>query len=294
MNTKQRSILQSMMHPYQGKAHAVAAFGLSHGPVDFISAGRQIAGTPSADWIFEIGSITKVFTAILLCLLEEEGQVDPRAPLREMSDLLADVPDHITPERLSAHVSGLPRLHVPVWKALIHPLPADPYAAFSRADLLDWLHHWRGTAPGAKPRHRYSNLGMGLLGEAMALRMNTPFVDLLANKVLMPLGMGDTGAQLDPDQQPRFAAPHNTKGQPVPAWSFQAMAAAGCLRSSPRDLARFSQQVIRAVNAPETTLDRAICRSTQPIFGLSPGGRSAMRGLDVDAARSGTAGLCPS
>lgn len=260
--------LRTMMRAYEGPEHTVVAASIRHGEAEFISSGAQPIETLSAELIFEIGSITKVFTAILLCVLVEEGKVDPHAPLREMSDELADIPGWITPERLTAHTSGLPRIHVPIWKALVKPLPDDPYAGFSRSDLLAWFQDWRGKAPGSKLRHAYSNLGIGLLGEAMALSEGKPFVEVLAEKVIVPLGLSDTTSRLDRDQKNRFMHPRNTKGKPVSDWTFQAMAAAGCLRSSARDLAHFSHCVIQALNAPETTLDRAICRSAQPIFGL--------------------------
>ncbi|WP_163850386.1 serine hydrolase domain-containing protein [Pseudooceanicola aestuarii] len=264
----QTTRLRRMMAPYEGPGHRVVAFALHRDASQTILAGAEMPGVPCEDLIFEIGSITKVFTAILLCLLVEEGKIDPAAPLREISDDLHDVPDWITPARLTSHTSGLPRIHVPIWKALIHPLPADPYAEFSRADLFDWIRTWPGTDPGSKRRHAYSNLGVGLLGEAMALCEGQPFVDLLADRILRPLALRDTTSRLDAQQTARFMQPRTTRGAPVPPWTFDAMAAAGCLRSTAGDLARFSRAVLRALEGAETPLDRAICRSAVPIVGL--------------------------
>lgn len=265
--------LRSMMRPYEGARHTVVAVSLHQGKTRFVRAGAQAVDASDAEMVFEIGSITKVFTSILLCVLIEEGKVDPQAPLSEMSEELADVPSWITPESLASHTSGLPRIHVPIWKVLIKPLPEDPYAEFSRSDLLSWLQDWRGKAPRGRHRHGYSNLGYGLLGEAMAMREGTPFVDLLAERVIVPLGLKDTTERLDQAQESRFMQPRNTKGEPVVPWTFQAMAAAGCLRSTAHDLARFSSRVIQALNSPETTLDRAICKSAEPILGLGRQGR---------------------
>lgn len=259
--------LRAMMRPYHGPQHCVVGVSIWPGDHRIIHDGQQSAD----DLIFEIGSITKVFTAILLCVQIEEGLIDPHAPLHEMSDALADVPPWITAQSLASHSSGLPRIHVPIWKALLKPLPKDPYATFSRADLLQRLRDWRGKPPGQPPRHRYSNLGMGLLGEAMAMQAGKPFDDLLAEKVTGPLGLRDTTASLDPDQLRRFVPPRASSGATVPPWTFQAMAAAGCLRSTARDLARFSQHVIRAMRAPETPLDHAIRRSAQPVLPLRGG-----------------------
>lgn len=274
--------LRSMMGPYEGPQHTVVGVSIHDGNPKFMSSGVMLTEAPYDELIFEIGSITKVFTSILLCTLIDEGKVDPRAPLREMSDELGHVPDWITPESLASHTSGLPNIHVPIWKALINPTPEGPHAKLTLTDLLAWLHNWRGKAPGPKLRHAYSNLGFGLLGESMALMEGRPFVDLLAEKVIVPLGLKDTTDRLDQDQRSRFAQPKNTKGKAVSPWMFSAMAGAGCLRSSARDLARFSDRVIQALNTPETMLDRAICRAALPIFGLAPGG-----GMKPSAQSSG-------
>jgi CubicO group peptidase (beta-lactamase class C family) len=260
--------IQCMMRAYEGPRHMVVCATVQNGDAQFIHLSQEIAGIECADVIFEIGSITKVFTAILLCVLAEEGSVDPRAPLRNMAPDLVDVPDQITPERLISHTSGLPNIHMPLWKALMNPSPEGPYAGFSRADLLGWLHDRRGKTLRAKRRHAYSNVGVGLLGEAMAMREGKPFVDLLAEKVIAPLGLTDTTDGLTDAQHTRFAQPRDTAGRPVNPWTFEALAAAGCLRSTARDLARFSGRVLQALNAPETALDRAIQRSVEPILGL--------------------------
>jgi CubicO group peptidase (beta-lactamase class C family) len=270
---KKRDRLRSMMRTYESPHHIVLAFGLRQGAAKFLHSGAPVANTPPEDVIFEIGSITKVFTGILLCLLIEEGKVDPRAPLSEMSRDLTDAPDHLTPERLISHTSGLPNIHIPIWRAAITRMPEGPYAGFSRDDLLRWLWDWTGR-PARSHRHTYSNLGVGLLGEAMAMREGQPFIELLTEKVIAPLGLTDTTDRLDEDQQRRFARPRDTSGRLVSPWTFDALAAAGCLRSSGRDLARFSDRVMQALAAPETALDRAVCRSTVPIFGL--GERGAM------------------
>ncbi len=128
--------LTPMMRPYTSPHHSVVAFQVSHDEATFINSGPAISDAPCADWMFEIASITKVFTALLLCVLVDEGKIDPKAPVREMSDDLKDVPYWITPERLTSHTSGLPNYFTPLWKAILRQNSADPYAQFSRSDLL--------------------------------------------------------------------------------------------------------------------------------------------------------------
>lgn len=267
--------LQSMMRPYESPQHAVVAFRLAEDKLTYLHSGPRVSDAPCEDWIFEIASITKVFTAILLWLLVEEGKIDPAAPLRNMSDALKDVPEWITPGRLASHTGGLPNYFMPLWKALLRQQPDGPYAAFSRADLLAWFRR-RSGRPGPSTRHHaYSNLGMGLLGEAMAIMEGKSFVDLLTDKVIGPMALKDTTDRLDSRQRNRFANPKTTWGKPIPPWTFQSLAAAGCLRSTAQDLARFASVVIRAANTPETALERAIRSSTRPLYGLGPNGAMA-------------------
>lgn len=253
----------------------MVAFRLADDQVHIAHKGPAELPAPPDRMIFEIGSVSKLFTAILLWVLVEEGRLDPKAPLSEMSAELHDVPEAITPERLTAHISGLPRLHVPIWKAILTPLPADPYAAFSRDDLLAWLHTWSARGPRPHGRHVYSNLGIGLLGEAMAMAEGQPFTDLLDAKVLRPMGLAETTSHLNSDQVARFRQPRNIGGQPVPAWSFDALAAAGCLRSTAGDMASFARQVLHALATPQTVLDRAIGQSVLPVATLGRDGRRA-------------------
>ncbi|MCR9193317.1 MAG: beta-lactamase family protein [Hyphomonas sp.] len=267
--------LRLMMKPYQGSDHSVVGVYLERGETSITAEGTINAAIPAGERIFEIGSITKVFTAILLYQLAEDGRVDPCRPLNELSDALADVPRWITPERLISHTSGLPNLYIPLWKALLSLHPEGPYAEFNRRDLIDWFHRRQGKSRERKFHHAYSNLGVGLLGEALAMREQTPFAELLAKKVIKPLGLTDTTHRLDDSQRARFAPPKLPNGLAVSPWTFQALAAAGCLKSSASDLARLSDGVLKALQNSMSTLDRAICKSTEPILGL--GKRGALK-----------------
>lgn len=267
---------EKILAPYRGEETAIVTMLLNGGNMDVAASGTfgTREKTAPADMIFEIGSITKVFTALLLAVLIEEGKVDPNRPIKDFIAGLSDVPHWITLQALATHTSGLPRIHMPLWKALISSLPDDPYGSFSRDDLLDWLRVRKDATPPRRLRYAYSNLGFGLLGEAMAMSEGKPYLDLLTEKVIAPLGLVDTTSDLTQSQQARFMQPFNTKGKPVVPWTFQAIAGAGCLRSTARDLGHFSAFVLKALENPKTSLDRSICRSVEPLFGL--GRRGAM------------------
>ncbi len=265
---------ERVLAPYRGDATAVVTSVMHNSEMNVTAAGTfdQAQSTPPEDLIFEIGSITKVFTALLLSLLVEEGKIDASRPINALAKELSDVPSWITPRALATHTSGLPRIHVPLWKAMIFSLPEDPYATFSRGDLLAWFNRHKGSRRPRRIRHAYSNLGFGLLGEAIAISEGKPFQELLTEKVIAPLGLVDTASKLTMSQQARFMQPFNTKDKPVTPWTFQAIAGAGCLRSTARDLGHFSKAVMGALVNPVSPLDRAICRSAEPVLGLGPRG----------------------
>ena len=260
-----------MLAPFEGASSAVASFLLNGGNVEFGLSGETGIGVDCnpGDVIFEIGSISKVFAGILLAVMIEEGRVDPDRPLGDVIPELAGTQAWLTPNRLATHSSGLPKLHIPYWKALFLPTGDDPYAHFSRDDLFRWMRAWRKSSEPKADAYAYSNLGFGLLGEALAALERAEYSDLLQDKVLDPMGLTDTSAELTYDKGKRFAQPYDAAGHPVRPWTFKAIAAAGALRSTPRDMARFASRVVDAIREPRTALDRAICRSALP-----PGARS--------------------
>lgn len=265
---------ENVLAPYRGDKTAVVTMVLNNGEMHFTGSGALDHNDTyePEELIFEIGSITKVFTSLLLSVLIEEGKIDPNRPVKDVVQGLQDVPPWITPQTLATHTSGLPRIHVPLWKTLVTSLPDDPYVSFSRDDMINWLQTKTRNSPPRRQRYAYSNLAFGLLGEVLAMAEGRPYTELLHEKIIAPLGLTDTRSVLAEPQQARFMQPYSTKDKPVAAWTFQAIAGAGCLRSTARDLGRFSTAVMNALANPITPLDRAICRSATPLVGLGPRG----------------------
>jgi len=195
---------------------------------------------PGADTVFEIGSVTKVFTALALARLVLAGTVELDEPLGELLPAGARVPSRagqqITLQHLATHRSGLSRLPTGMlWKALLHPSTPDPYADCTTDRLLRALARARlGATPGR--RFRYSNFGAGLLGLALAHRAGTDYETLIAREIRTPLGLTDTGVAVAPG---RLAQGHTRQRKPTPAWQLADLAGAGGLRSTAADLATF-------------------------------------------------------
>lgn len=209
---------------------------------------------PDAGTVFEIGSITKVFTAIVLADMVERGEVDLEAPVRDLLGPDARLPTHdgveITPLHLATHSSGLPRLPDNLDPADLE----NPYADYTEADLMVFLASHDMTR-GVGESVEYSNLGAGLLGHALAARAGADYEAFVTRRVLAPLGMSDTGIALSPSAKGRLATGHDLSLEPVPNWDIPALAGAGALRSTANDLLAFLEANL---GLRESRLDAAL------------------------------------
>jgi len=219
------------------------ALGIIVGLVDgtgprFIAAGATAPGgtvSPRADTVFEIGSITKVFTSLLLADMVERGEVKLDDPVAKFLPQTVRVPGssgrRITLIDLSNQVSGLPRLPDNLKPAD----PGDPYADYGPAHLYEFLSGYAlKRAIGEK--YEYSNLGVGLLGHALALKAGVSYEEFIRRRVLEPLGMYDTAITLSEPLKRRLAEGTGPALLPVKNWEFDALAGAGALRSTASDM----------------------------------------------------------
>lgn len=220
-----------------------------------VAAGIGANGRPAdAHTLYEIGSITKTMTAALLADMAARGEVRLDQAVTELLPAGATMPSRngreITLADLATHTSGLPRLP----SNLAPRDPANPYADYDSTRLLDFL---RGYAlpRDVGDRFEYSNLGVGLLGWVLARRAGKPWEELVAERVLAPLGMRSTAATLLPPLRSRLAPGHDPAGTPVRNWELDALAGAGALRSSVDDMLRY---IAANLAPPATPLGRAL------------------------------------
>lgn len=185
--------------------------------------------------LFEIGSVTKALTSLLLADMVRRGEVRLEDPVADHLPPGTVVPTRngkaITLIDLATHTSGLPRL--PTNMAMQDPL--NPYADYTEAQLDAFLRDY------ALPRdigatYEYSNLGVGLLGRALAYRAGGDYETVLRKRVLAPLGMTNTAIALSPAQAARFSSGHNAALEVTPHWDLSSLAGAGALRSTADDL----------------------------------------------------------
>jgi D-alanyl-D-alanine-carboxypeptidase/D-alanyl-D-alanine-endopeptidase len=188
--------------------------------------------------VFEIGSITKVFTALLLADMVQRGEValdDPVAkylPPEGRPRAFDGKP--ISLLDLATYTSGLPRMPGNIFPAD----EANPYAHYSVVELYESVSSYTPQYyPGS--HYEYSNLGFALLGQALALRAGRSYEELVVSRICTPLGLDDTRITLTQGMRQRLVSGHDLDLYEVPNWDLPAMAGAGALRSTANDLFRF-------------------------------------------------------
>jgi serine-type D-Ala-D-Ala carboxypeptidase/endopeptidase len=199
--------------------------------------------------IFEIGSISKVFTALALTTLADRGELSLQDPISKFLPAGVKLPtrngQEISLLSLATHTSGLPRLPGNL-------APADdrnPYADYTLEQLYTFLSGYSlPRAIGAE--YEYSNLGAGLLGHLLGLRAGTTYENLIKTQITQPLQMPDTVIQLSTAQQTRFATGHTGLGQPTAYWDLPTLAGAGGLRSTVNDLLTFLAANLQFTSSP--------------------------------------------
>jgi serine-type D-Ala-D-Ala carboxypeptidase/endopeptidase len=219
--------------------HQTLVFGVVDGDnSEVVAFGMLDDGkAPDGDTVYEIGSITKTFTATLLAQAVLAGRVTLDTPVAQ---LLPDfkIPSHggkeITLGQLGTQHSGLPRLP----SNLLPKDGADPYADYDAARLKAFLAGYElPRDPDAS--YEYSNLGFGLLGYALAQQEHTSWHALTRENILKPLGMTMSGTALGDAMRAHLAAGHDSLGNAVKNWDFDAMAGAGAMRSTANDMLRY-------------------------------------------------------
>jgi CubicO group peptidase (beta-lactamase class C family) len=235
-----------------------------------ISYGRldQGDGRPlNGDTMFEIGSVTKVFTSLVLADMVQHGEVALSDPVAKYLPAEVKVPERggraITLVDLATHTSGLPRL-----PSNLRPKDsANPYADYTAEQLYQFLSTYQLTRDIGS-QFEYSNLGGGLLGLALARRAGTDFEALVRSRITVPLGMASTGITLSPEMRARLAVGHDAQLKPVSNWDFAALAGAGALRSSVNDMLTFIAANLGDVKSPLAPAMASMLSVRRPTAGL--------------------------
>jgi D-alanyl-D-alanine-carboxypeptidase/D-alanyl-D-alanine-endopeptidase len=215
------------------------------------------------DTIFEIGSVSKVFTASLLAEMAGRGEVKLDDPASKFLPKSVKMPGRngkeITLLDLATQSSGLPRMP----DNFTQSDPRNPYADYSVQKMYDFLSSYTLTRDIGE-KYEYSNLGVGLLGHILALRTGANYEALVMERICRPLGMTNTFITLSPSLQARLATGHGEGGRPVPNWDIITLAGAGGLRSTVNDMLKFVSANMSVTQSP---LSPALDLAQKPLRG---------------------------
>jgi D-alanyl-D-alanine-carboxypeptidase/D-alanyl-D-alanine-endopeptidase len=242
------------------KAPAIVVAALREDQVELAALGSVQAEPDPASLCWEIGSITKVFTGLLLAEMSVRGEVGLTDPIGRYlpDDVAARLPRlglQPTLAHLATHTSGLPRIPWALLRLVRHS--PDPYSQLTEEQVFACLGPKSSRA--RRPRPRYSNFGMGLLGHLLARAAGRPYAALLEERLLAPLGM--RGAAVGRCKTGASPVPGFRKGKPTPAWSFGALEGAGALRATADDLLTFARACL---DPPAGALGQALDLARRP------------------------------
>ncbi len=224
----------------------------------FYSAGTLRAGeTEKLDenTIFEIGSISKVFTTLLLAQMVEQGQLKLSDPAQKYLPSAVKMPSkngtQITLEHLATHTSGLPRM-----PSNFNPAdPQNPYADYTVQQMYDFLAGYT-LVQEIGGEASYSNLGMGFLGHVLALQTGKSYEELIIARICKPLGMNSTNTKPRDRDASRVATGHQGR-TPVSAWDIPTLAGAGDINSTAGDMLIFCAANLGSPETPLTSTMRS-------------------------------------
>ncbi len=248
--------VDSLVRPYiQLKATAgICIAFIKDGKVETYSYGESKKGEkqlPDANMtMFEIGSISKTFTAILLADEVVKGKMSLEDPINKyLPDSIPtlafkDVP--ITLKTLSNHTSGFPRL--PINLSQKGDDVNNPYQNYDEKRMFTYLKNFKPFRE-VGVNYDYSNFAVGLLGSILAKQNQTSYEQLLIDKICKPLQLKNTKIVIQNTDNQYFAQGYDEKGNAASAWDLNTLAGAGGIRSTAADMAKYVEANMS--NAPK-------------------------------------------
>lgn len=225
------------------------------------SVNKHSQVTPDSSSIFEIGSITKVFTASLAELLVEKRMMNWGDNIQLYLPSSVKIPNHdnTTLKHLASHTSGFPNVPDTFLKAIKEP--CNPYKNITYEGVYSYLFQCTGKKKADFKNAEYSNFGFGLLGIIMELRTGKNFETLVSENICHPLGMNHTSIRIADADTSKFLTGFDEDGNPACHWDIPVLSGAGALRSNMADMMKF----LRANLFNTTTLSDSFSKTQQKI-----------------------------
>lgn len=240
-----QQLLQLLKNQLEEKHQGVGISGaiVDKDQVEYFNLGlasKSAKRATASNQLFEIGSVSKTFTAIALASMVSEGKLKLADPVQKYLPDTVNLPikngKPITFLALANHSSGLPRL-----PGNLSPRdPLDPYADYTVEMMYDFLNDYTPVTEVGQV-HEYSNLAVGLLGHTLALIDNTSYQKMITTRVLKPLKMTDTFVEVPFNRLIGLTDGHDLQLNKTKHWQLPTLAGAGAIKSTTQDMVRFLQ-----------------------------------------------------
>lgn len=245
LETRITEIVKPLLEGKKNMSFAISVYDVNSETPRFFYFGQTAKDNnalPNEYTVYEIGSITKVFTTTILTMLARDGKLKIEDPVQNYMPAGVSIHnftsnDPIKLLHLASQTSGLPRLPA---NLMTDPKtdPRNPYKNYGEAELSGFINNFiLEREPGTK--YIYSNLGMGLLGYLMEKASGKTYEELLKYYITDSLGMTMTSTNINADMQKNLAKPYNEKGEPTLNWDFSVMAGAGAIKSNLSDMTKW-------------------------------------------------------
>lgn len=212
--------------------------------VGYLKDENSLTPIENKDSIFEIGSLTKVFTTSLLCTFLSDGSLTNETKVKKIVSFKSC--KGITIEQLANHTSGLPRLPSNIFETATDI--DNPYANYTDEDLRDYLEKELVLMSKPGKKCSYSNLGIGLLGYLLSVHADKKYEDLLNERIISPLSLNNTSFDLNHYAQ--ITTPYKSDGTKGKNWEWKStLCAAGGLKSNVVDMTTFIQALLDDKNS---------------------------------------------
>lgn len=272
LRSKLDSLVEQIVQRYfqDEKAVGLSIGIVQKGTVHFYNYGETKAGNkqlPDSHTMYEIGSITKTFTGILLAQAVLDKKIglddDIRRYLKGSFPNLSYQGIPIRIRDLANHTSRITRIFPNMWQRPDYD-SLNPLHDYNRQMLYEGLHQMTmDTMPGKI--YSYSNMAVALLGTILEDAFRKDYYTLVSNYILTPLQMKDTRIDLQSLPASRIAWPHDVQRKEVPLWDISKLPAMGALRSCTADMVKF-------INANNKETNPAITLSHRVTFGTEKEG----------------------
>lgn len=212
---------------------------INNGEVGFYGIKQNnytVSSIENSSTLFEIGSISKVFTSTLLAGFVVDKKLKLKDDINDYLKFSIKDRIQITFKQLANHTSGLPRLPSNLDLASVDP--TNPYKNYGEKELIEYLKELLETKQTPGSKNEYSNIGAGLLGYVLSKNSNSSYDELLQKHIFSKYKMNDSTSLRKNIKNPLIIG-LDGDGNETSNWDLSILVGAGGIYSNVEDLSKF-------------------------------------------------------